>query len=153
MFIPSLAFTKKHLFMSFRSLMQMVVILMERRLICLEQRRSSWRQLRKWWTNGMIMETWVSLPILVSRLLDVVSLSLIIHDIDANHAMYLLMGREIVSCWKSNIYPRIIFVSSSLPSAESLWRVAMLWQGIGSLLVTHHKHTSIARRGAALWSV
>ena len=135
--------------MSFRSSMQMLVILIELRLIPLERRRSSWRQLRKWWTNGMIMETWVSLPIVVLRLPDVVSLSLIILDIDANHAMYLLIGREIVSHQKSHIHPRIIFVSSSLPSAESLWRATMLWREIGSLLITHWEHALIARRGAA----
>ncbi len=97
----------------------------------------------------MIMEMWVSLPIVVSRLPNVISLLVIILDINANHTMYLLMGREIVSCQKSHIHPRIIFVSSSLPSAESLWRAAMLWWGIGLLMVTCCDHALIARRGAA----
>ena len=59
------------------------------------------------------------------------------------------MGREMSRRRKSHNQPRIILISSSLPSAHNLCIAAMLSRGIGSSAATRREHVSIASRGAA----
>jgi hypothetical protein len=149
MLIPSLALTKKHLFVRWRLCIQMGVIFTDCRLTLFDRRRSLCRQLRKWWTGGRIMEMWLSCPIVYSSSADVVVAVLIIFVISDDHAVNFLMGREMASRRKSHNHPKIIFVSLRRPSAESLCGAAMLGQGIGSLSWTQQEHASIVRSGAA----
>ncbi len=90
----------------------------------------------------------MSLPIVVSSIFAVRFLFLIISFIPSVHAVHLLMGREMIRRLKSHLYPKIIFVSSRRPSAQSLCLAAMSCRGIGSTGVRRLEQASIARRGA-----
>jgi hypothetical protein len=100
--------------------------------------------MHRWYNHGEV----VSLPIVVSSIFAFRFLFLIISFIPSVHAVHLLMGKEMIRHLKSHLHPKIIFVSSGRPSAQSLCLAAMLCRGIGSTGMCCLAQASIAKRGA-----
>lgn len=71
--------------------------------------------------HGRTSKRWPSRPMIVSSVVVFVDFVFITSVIDSDHALYLLVGSDIISCLKSHVHPSIVLISLRLPSARSLF--------------------------------
>jgi hypothetical protein len=125
MLIPLFPHRKKS-FIRWRSSMQTMGMFAMRRLLFLIWYSNLRNLLRKWWTGGIIIDTWVSQPIFVSSSFLYTFFLAIKFLIPSVHRINLFSGSEIVRLRKFHSHPRIIFVLLSRPLASSFFFAAIL---------------------------